>query len=99
MLPTDNVAADDSTEVLEEDEERLSGKGWSVPDRKAMIGIFGQFVNPRVLWNHEKVYQALLKQLENGDSEVQKLALKALLTWKQAGVKPYAERAQSEPPV
>lgn len=77
-----------------EDDETQTGKGWSLADRKAMLGVFGQFVNPGVLYNHEKAYQALLKQLENGDIELQRLSLKALLTWKQAGVKPYQENLE-----
>lgn len=78
-----------------DDEESQTGKGWSLADRKAMLGVFGQFINPGVLYNHEKVYQALLKQLENGDLELQRLTLKALLTWKQAGVKPYQEHLEN----
>ena len=78
-----------------DDEESQTGKGWSLADRKAMLGVLGQFINPGVLYNHEKVYQALLKQLENGDLELQRLTLKALLTWKQAGVKPYQEHLEN----
>lgn len=77
-----------------DDEESQTGKGWSLADRKAMLGVFGQFINPSVLYSHESVYQALLKQLENGDLDLQKLALKALLTWKQPAVKHYQENLE-----
>lgn len=83
---------DDSDQSGEE--EAQAGKGWSLADRKAMLGVFGQFINPVALYNQEKAYQALLKQLENGDLELQKLSLKALLTWKQAGVKHYQENLE-----
>ncbi|SPN96831.1 related to papaya ringspot virus polyprotein [Cephalotrichum gorgonifer] len=85
---------DDEDSNQTDDEELQTGKGWSLPDRKAMIGVFGQFVNSKGLYNHEKVYQALLKQLENGDLDLQKLALTALLSWKQAGVRPYRENLE-----
>lgn len=67
---------------------------WSLIDRKALLGIFAQFNNPRVLYQHKEVYEALLSLLENGDGEVQKLALKAILTWKQPGVVPYRENLE-----
>lgn len=70
------------------------GSGWSLADRKAMLGVISQFVNPRVLYQHENVYEALLLLMENGDVEVQKLALKAILAWKQEGVKSYQENLE-----
>ncbi|PKS06482.1 hypothetical protein jhhlp_007230 [Lomentospora prolificans] len=88
------AAGEDIAESPDRDEEPQGGKGWSLADRKAMLAVFGQFVNPKVLYHHEMVYQALLKQMENGDVEVQKLALKALFTWKQDGVKPYQENLE-----
>ena len=67
---------------------------WSPADRKSLVGVFAQFVNPRVLYRHEAVYQALLILLGNGDAELQKHALKAILAWKQEGVKPYQENLE-----
>jgi U3 small nucleolar RNA-associated protein 20 len=83
---------EDSTELLEDNEAQESY--WSMADRKALLGVFSHFVNPRVLYLHEKVYDALLSLLENGDVEVQKLALKAILAWKQAGVRAYQENLE-----
>lgn len=77
-----------------EDSSRDEASNWSLADRKAILGIFAQFTNPKVLYQHEKVYDALLLLLENGDSEVQKLALKAVLTWKQDGVYAYKENLE-----
>jgi U3 small nucleolar RNA-associated protein 20 len=68
--------------------------GWSIPDRKALVSIFAQFNNPRVLYQTEKVYTALLKLLGNGDIEVQKHALKAILAWKHDAIKPYQEHLE-----
>ncbi|PHH74378.1 hypothetical protein CDD80_3115 [Ophiocordyceps camponoti-rufipedis] len=72
----------------------LQSSGWSLADRKGILGVFSQFSNPRVLYQNEDVYRALLKLLGNGDVEIQKLALKAILTWKQDGVKTYQENLE-----
>ncbi|KAL2016909.1 hypothetical protein VTK56DRAFT_2870 [Thermocarpiscus australiensis] len=78
-----------------EDEAGESSEGsWSLPDRKALVGVFAQFNNPRVLYQSQKVYLALLKLLANGDVELQKLALKAILAWKNDAVKPYQEHLE-----
>ena len=58
-------------------------------DCKAMLKLFGSFTNPRVLFRSNEVFEALLNLLTNGDSEVQKLALEAISTWKLEGVQPY----------
>jgi U3 small nucleolar RNA-associated protein 20 len=87
---------DDDAEMPSPDEDdSLGGRGWSLADRKAMLRVFGQFQNPGALFENQKVYQALLRLLENGDIDMQSLALKALLTWKQDGVKPYGESLES----
>ncbi|KUI57586.1 U3 small nucleolar RNA-associated protein 20 [Cytospora mali] len=80
----------------DEDEESLLPEDdfWSLADRKALIGVFSQFGNPKVLYRSQDVYQTLLSLLTNRDIEVQKLALKAIFTWKQAGVKPYRENLE-----
>lgn len=84
-------AAEDATG---DDADAGEDKNWSLADRKAVIGIFSQFVNPKVLYQHDKVYDALLRLLENGDVEVQKLALKGILAWKQEAVKTYQENLE-----
>lgn len=70
------------------------GSDWSLADRKAILGVFSQFTNPKAVYQQDIVYQALLKIMENGDVEIQKLALKAILTWKQEGVKAYKENME-----
>ncbi|KAI0833974.1 armadillo-type protein [Hypoxylon sp. FL0890] len=74
--------------------EQLSGESWSLFDKKALIGVFAQFSNPKVLYQSQQVYDALLGLLANGDVEIQKSALKAIFTWKQEGVKPYQENLE-----
>ncbi|PHH70865.1 hypothetical protein CDD82_6878 [Ophiocordyceps australis] len=86
---------DDSLNALGEETAECSGSTWSLADRKSLVGIFSQFVNPRVLHQSEKVYEALLQLMQNGDGEVQRLALKALLAWKQDQVKPYQENLEN----
>ncbi|KAF4594762.1 HEAT repeat protein [Ophiocordyceps camponoti-floridani] len=72
----------------------LQSSEWSLADRKGILGVFSQFSNPRVLYQNEDVYRALLKLLGNGDVDIQKLALKAVLTWKQDGVKTYQDNLE-----
>ncbi|KAK5990729.1 U3 small nucleolar RNA-associated 20-like protein [Cladobotryum mycophilum] len=85
---------DESAPATDEEAAQSQGTFWSLSDRKALIGVFSQFVNPRVLYQHEQVYHALLVLLGNGDADVQKVALKSILTWKQEGVKSYQENLE-----
>lgn len=89
-------AADGEDVAVESTDEEAQNQGmtWSMVDRKGIMGVFSQFINPRVLYQNEQVYNAILQLLENGDVEVQKLALKAILAWKQDGVKPYQENLE-----
>ena len=84
---------DTPVEEVEEVEELPEGT-WSLIDRKALIGVFAQFNNPRVLYQSQRVYSAMLTLLANGDIEIQKQALKAILAWKSEGVKPYQEHLE-----
>ena len=75
----------------EEDHEEPERHNWSLGDRKALVGLFGKFTNPRVLYQSDRVYTALLTLLTNGDLEMQKLSLQGLLSWKKPEVIPYKE--------
>ncbi|KAI1382473.1 armadillo-type protein [Hypoxylon crocopeplum] len=86
--------ADDQEDDEVELPEQLSGGSWSLFDKKSLLGVFAQFTNPKVLYQSQQVYDALLGLLANGDVDVQKSALKAILTWKQEGVKPYQENLE-----
>ncbi|KAL5621438.1 hypothetical protein BROUX41_006338 [Berkeleyomyces rouxiae] len=90
-----SVNDEEAAKTMAEETDLDVQKSWSLSDRKAMLKVIEQFVNPRVLFQHEKVYTALLSLLENGDVDIQRLALKGILTWKQDGVKPYAERLET----
>jgi len=81
-------------EEAEEDQDEMSDASWSLADRKALVGVFSQFNNPKVLYQSEKVYTSLLKLLANGDIELQKLVLKAILAWKNNAIKPYQEHLE-----
>ncbi|KAB5551113.1 armadillo-type protein [Coniochaeta sp. 2T2.1] len=94
LLVWNDVSETPVDETMEEGEpeaEQVPDGGWSMVDRKALIGVFSQFNNPRVLYQSQKVYDVLLNLMANGDIEIQKLALKAILAWKQEGIKPYTE--------
>ncbi|CAL5874965.1 uncharacterized protein PFLUO_LOCUS9268 [Penicillium psychrofluorescens] len=64
---------------------------WGFRDRVAMLTLFGQFLNPRVLYKASEVHDAVLELLCHGNSETQKAALKALFTWKSPHILPYQE--------
>ncbi|KAK4151497.1 armadillo-type protein [Chaetomidium leptoderma] len=88
---------DEEETPLEEagdDAEESAERSWSLPDRKALVAVFAQFNNPRVLYQNQKVYQCLLKLLANGDIELQKSALKAILAWKNDAIRPYQEHLE-----
>ncbi|EOO00483.1 putative u3 small nucleolar rna-associated protein 20 protein [Phaeoacremonium minimum UCRPA7] len=78
----------------EDGEETIQQEAWFLTDKKALIGVFAQFINPKVLYQSSRVYNALLTFMANRDIEVQKLALKAILTWKLDGIKPYQEHLE-----
>ncbi|XP_014558571.1 hypothetical protein COCVIDRAFT_94096 [Bipolaris victoriae FI3] len=65
---------------------------WTRKDQKAMLSIFAKFNNPKVLYRTDEVRQALLALLSNGDVEIQKASLKALLTWKDKAIVAYQEQ-------
>ncbi|KAL5424359.1 hypothetical protein PMIN06_005408 [Paraphaeosphaeria minitans] len=64
---------------------------WTRKDQKSMLTLFSKFTNPKVLYRAADVYQALLSLLGNGDADVQRAALQALLTWKEPGIVEYQE--------
>ncbi|KAI9376241.1 HEAT repeat protein [Aspergillus egyptiacus] len=74
-----------------EDSDKDSYIPWGFHDRLSFLALFGQFVNPSVLYRASEVKDALLGLLCHGNSEIQKSALKALFTWKSAGIVPYRE--------
>ncbi|KAF5025020.1 hypothetical protein F66182_2888 [Fusarium sp. NRRL 66182] len=87
-------ASEDRTPDSADNQDVSEGATWSLTDRKAMLDVFSQFINPRVLYQHEEVYTALLQLMENGDVEVQKVTLKAILAWKQEAIKTYQENLE-----
>ncbi|KAH0829854.1 HEAT repeat containing protein [Fonsecaea pedrosoi] len=55
---------------------------WSLRDRKAMLALLGQFLNPRALFRSSEVHEKLVDLLGNGNDAIRKLALQAVLTWR-----------------
>ncbi|CBY01862.1 similar to HEAT repeat protein [Plenodomus lingam JN3] len=85
------LAADDGHNVA--DAFPTSSKHrWARKDQKAMLSVFAKFQNPKVLYRTDEVRQALLALLSNGDVDIQKAALKALLTWKDSAVIAHQEQ-------
>lgn len=60
-------------------------------ERKSMLHLFGQFLNPRALYQSLEVFEAVKGQLASGDVEVQRAALKAIRTWKIPVIEQYQE--------
>ncbi|CAI7600877.1 unnamed protein product [Penicillium manginii] len=85
-VPTANDAENDAD--TEADSTPIK---WGFKDRLAMLGLLGQFLNPKVLYKAPEVHEAVLGLLCHGNSEIQKAALKAIFTWKNAHVVPYQE--------
>ncbi|GAB7341202.1 hypothetical protein MBLNU457_7490t1 [Dothideomycetes sp. NU457] len=83
--------AGDSARQVEDDEGKATGQRWSRKDQKAMLEVFAQFVNPRVLFRSAEVKDALLALVMNGDVEIQQSSLKAVLAWKIHEVNRYQE--------
>ncbi|KAL4945655.1 hypothetical protein BDV06DRAFT_219051 [Aspergillus oleicola] len=79
----------DSTDS--EDSNQDSYIPWGFHDRLSFLKLLGQFINPSVLYRAPEVHNALMGLLCHGNSEIQKCALKALFTWKTAGIVPYRE--------
>ncbi|OOQ84407.1 putative HEAT repeat protein (DRIM) [Penicillium brasilianum] len=84
----DDAPANDATIEANNSEAPIR---WGFKDRLAMLALFGQFLNPRVLYRAPEVHEAVMGLLCHGNSEIQKAALKALFTWKNAHVVPYQE--------
>ncbi|KAH9909271.1 armadillo-type protein [Xylariomycetidae sp. FL2044] len=84
----------DEQETPEQLSEPPSNDSWSLFDKKSLLGVIAQFINPKVLYQSQQVYDSLLGLLTNGDIEIQKSALKAVLAWKQEGVVPYQENLE-----
>lgn len=84
------VSAADSDDNSDDTQIDL-GHRWVRKDQKAMLSLFSKFTNPKMLYRSEDVREALLNLLGNGDLEIQKAALQALLTWKDPAISPYKE--------
>lgn len=86
-----NLTQEGVVESMEDLEASAEQYPLKPQDRKAMLGLFSLFNNPRALYRSSDVFDALRNQLTNGDVEVQKSALKAIFTWKIQGVQAYQE--------
>jgi U3 small nucleolar RNA-associated protein 20 len=84
---TDDVGQD--TNMAEEND--AGELRWARKDQKELLSVFAKFTNPKVLYRTSEVYDALLILLANGDVEIQKAALKAILTWKNPAITRYQE--------
>ncbi|KAK6340588.1 U3 snoRNP protein [Orbilia brochopaga] len=78
--------------TTDEDEDLAQTRTkWSGGDQTAMLKLFARFINPRVLYKAEEVYDALLDMLASGDTKRQTLALDCIFTWKSPAIRPYED--------
>lgn len=93
--PTDWSPASDSSDTSVTLSAHEKVQYWTRRDRKAILELFGKFRNPKVLFRSADVYSALLDVLSKGDAEMQKLALKAIFSYKQPSIRPYEEHLEN----
>lgn len=84
-----NATAETSSKLTEAVDDDIPK--WEYKDRLSLLGLFEKFTNPRALFKSSDVRDALLTLLTNGDSSVQRSALKGLFTWKSPSIMPYQE--------
>ncbi|KAF2722375.1 hypothetical protein K431DRAFT_319779 [Polychaeton citri CBS 116435] len=71
--------------------EACDDQRWTRKDQKDLLSVFAKFVNPRVLYKSDEVYDALLHLCANGDVEIQRSALTAIYSWKNQSINRYSE--------
>lgn len=77
--------------TVEDEQDSDTTQRWNRADQKAMLAVFAQFTNPKVLYKQSEVYSAFLQLCSNGDVEIQRSALKALCAWKDPAVVKYED--------
>uniref|UniRef100_A0A060TAD6 ARAD1D17996p n=1 Tax=Blastobotrys adeninivorans TaxID=409370 RepID=A0A060TAD6_BLAAD len=84
---------EDEEDLMNEEEEQHENDGekWTQQDRTLLLEVFTHFVNPRTLYKSEEVYQRLLYLLGNRIVNIQKLALKCIITYKDSTVRKYSD--------
>ena len=87
----DEDPGSDSQLLINEDEKQEKHQSLSLQNRKSMLQLFALFSNPKVLYRSSDIFDVLRGLLANGDPEVQKLALKVILTWKMPALQSYEE--------
>ncbi|EON63763.1 hypothetical protein W97_02991 [Coniosporium apollinis CBS 100218] len=91
----DVEAVTEAVQGTDEEDQAINPRSflqrWTRKDQKAMLSLFAQFKNPKVLYKSAEVYSALLGLAANGDVEIQRSALRAVLTWKSEHITRYEE--------
>ncbi|KAF1816166.1 hypothetical protein P152DRAFT_427992 [Eremomyces bilateralis CBS 781.70] len=86
------VNADEITQDDEAEQEQDSlDITLDVKERKSLLSLFSKFKNPKALYQSSEVHGALSTLLTVGDSDIQRSAMKALMTWKSPSLLKYQE--------
>ncbi|RVX73597.1 hypothetical protein B0A52_02486 [Exophiala mesophila] len=64
---------------------------WSLPDRRQFVSLFAKFNNPRVLFRSSEVLEKITELLGNGNADIRKSALQAVLKWKDPVLMAYED--------
>ena len=75
----------------EDDGTPAPGHAWSRKEQRSLVGVFAATRNPKALYRSSNVYAKLLEYLANGDIDMQKSALEAILAWKDPRITPYKD--------
>lgn len=70
---------------------KIEETGWTLRERKLFLQLLASFNNPRVLYRAEEVKHALLVLLGSGDPSMRKIALEAVLGWKEKALVKHKE--------
>ena len=89
-LTEGDAGQEDETTVDSSEADKFDA---SIPksELKVLLDIFGSFLNPSVLYRASDVYDTLLKFLAVGDVQIQRSALKAILTWRSKALEAHRE--------
>ncbi|XP_065909347.1 small subunit processome component 20 homolog isoform X2 [Dysidea avara] len=88
---TVDMDTDDGGKVSDESSLQRPERGIALKVLKAMLELFSTFKSPKSVYKQSELYQLYLKLLTHHDSEIQKLALSCILTYKSANLIPYKE--------
>ena len=90
-FPRDIVEPSDSSVSSHTLSPEIAEGDWNLSDRKAFLSLFAGFQNPKVLYRADEVHEKLFELLSNGNSDIRKSALGAILKWKDPTIRKHEQ--------